>query len=243
MRPTLVIARRERAGYDSTPMGWIVAAATLLVDGLLFYALALGPAAGPRLSADVLARIFWTPSGLVPIAAVALSVRLLTEERQLDTLVLLSTAPVRDREIVLGKFLAAFAFLALLTLLTCYMPLLVLVNGKISVGQVLVGYLGLLLLGGAVLAIGLFASSLTRHTLLAVALGATITAGMFLLFPLGSVLDPPLGGVLRALSLHGARFFGFQTGSLRLSDVVYYGSVIFFFLLMSTKVLEAKRWE
>lgn len=243
MRSALVIARRELAGYVSTPMGWIVAAATLLVDGLLFYALALGPAAGPRLSAEVLSRFFWTTSGLVPIAAVALSVRLLTEERQLDTLVLLSTAPVRDREIVLGKFLAALVFLALLTLLTIYMPLLVLVNGKISFGQVLVGYLGLLLLGAAVLAIGLFASSLTRHTLLAVALGATITAGMFLLYPLGSVLDPPLGGVLRSLSLHGARFFGFQTGALHLRDVVYYLSVIFFFLLVSTKVLEAKRWE
>jgi ABC-2 type transport system permease protein len=243
MRSALVIARRELAGYVSTPMGWIVAATTLLLDGLLFYALALGPAAGPRLSAEVLSRFFWTTSGLVPIAAVTLSVRLLTEERQLDTLVLLSTAPVRDREIVLGKFLAALAFLALLTLLTIYMPLLVLVNGKISVGQVGVGYLGLLLLGGAVLAIGLFASSLTRHTLLAVALGAAITAAMFLLYPLGTVLDPPLGGVLRALSLHGDRFFGFQTGVVHLRDVVYYLSVIYFFLLVSTKVLEAKRWE
>jgi len=243
MRAALVIARRELAAYVSTPMGWIVAATILLLDGLLFYALALGPAAGPRLSAEVLSRFFWTTSGLVPIAAVTLSVRLLTEERQLDTLVLLSTAPVRDREIVLGKFLAALAFLALLTLLTVYMPLLVLVNGKISVGQVGVGYLGLLLLGGAVLAIGLFASCLTRHTLLAVALGAAITAGMFLLYPLGTVIDPPLGGVLRALSLHGEHFFGFQTGAMHLRDVVYYLSVIYFFLLVSTKVLEAKRWE
>lgn len=243
MRAALVIARRELVGYVSTPTGWIVAAVMLLVDGLLFYALALGPAAGPRLSAEVLSRFFWTTSGLVPIAAVALSVRLLTEERQLDTLVLLATAPVRDREIVLGKFLAALAFLALLTLLTIYMPLLVLVNGKISFGQVAVGYLGLLLLGGAVLAIGLFASCLTRHTLVAVVLGAAITAAFFLFYQLGSLLDPPLGGVLRSLSLHGQRFFGFQTGTLHLSDVVYYLAVTYFFLLVSTKVLEAKRWE
>jgi len=243
MRSALVIARRELVGYVSTPMGWIVAATMLLVDGLLFYALALGPAAGPRLSADVLGRFFWTTSGLVPIAAVALSVRLLTEERQLETLVLLGTAPVRDREIVLGKFLAALAFLTLLTLLTLYMPLLVLVNGKITFGQVAVGYLGLLLLGAAVLAIGIFASSLTRHTLLAVVTGAAITAALFLFYPLGNALDPPLNGVLRALSLHGERFFGFQTGALHLRDVVYYLSVIYFFLLVSTKVLEAKRWE
>lgn len=243
MRSALIIARRELAGYLSTPMGWIVAAATLLVDGLLFYALALGPAAGPRLSGEVLARFFWTTSGLIPIAAVALSVRLLTEERQLDTLVLLATAPVRDREIVLGKFLAALGFLAMLTLLTFYMPLLVMVNGKISLGQVAVGYLGLLLLGGATLAVGLFASTLTRSTLLAVALGAALTAALFLLYPLGSVLDPPLGGVFRALSIHGQHFFPFQVGALHLRDVVFYLSMTFFFLLVSTKVLEAKRWE
>ena len=243
MRSAFVIARRELAGYLTSAMGWIVAATMLLVDGLLFYAMALGPAAGPRLSAEVLARFFWTTSGLVPIAAVALSVRLLTEERQLETLVLLGTAPVRDREIVLGKFLAAMAFLTLLTVLTLYMPLLVMVHGKISFGQISVGYAGLLLLGAAVLAIGLFASSLTRHTLVAVVVGAAITGGMFLFYPLAAALDPPLSDVLASLSLHGQRFLGFQMGVLHLRDVFYYVAVTFFFLLVATKVLEAKRWE
>jgi ABC-2 type transport system permease protein len=243
MRSALVIARRELGAYFASPMGWIVAAVVLLVDGLLFYAEALGPAAGPRLSAEVLTRFFWTTSGLVAIAAVALSIRLLTEERQMDTLVLLGTAPVRDREIVLGKFLAALAFLAFLTLLTVYMPLLVLVNGKVSFGQVWVGYLGLLLLGAAVLAIGTFASALTRHTLVAAAVGAAVTGAMFLFYQLGFVVDPPLSSVLVSLSLHGRRFAGFQTGVLHLRDVVYYLSVTFFFLLATTKVMEAKRWE
>src|SRR5690554_6529003 len=161
VRATWTIFRRELAAYLASPLGWIVAATVLLLDGLLFYAQALGPAAGERLSAEVLSRFFWTTSGLVAIAAVALSVRLLVEERQLDTLVLLNTSPVRDREIVLGKFLSAFAFLGGITLLTLYMPLLVMVNGKISAGQIGVGYLGLFLIGGAVLAVGVFASSLT----------------------------------------------------------------------------------
>jgi ABC-2 type transport system permease protein len=243
MKPALVIARRELAGYLTSPMGWIVAAAMLLVDGLLFYAWGRGPAAGPRLSADVLTRFFWTTSGLVPIAAVALAVRLLTEERQLQTLVLLGTAPVRDREIVLGKYLGALAFLAVLTVLTLYMPLLIMVNGKISFGQICVGYLGLLLLGAAVLAIGIFASSLTRHTLVAVVVGAAITAAMFLFYPLGQMLTPPLSDVFVSLSLHGQRFFGFEMGVLHSRDVIYYLSVTFFFLLVATKVLEAKRWE
>lgn len=243
MRATWTVFRRELAAYLTSPLGWVVAAAVLLIGGLLFYAQALGPAAGERLSAEVLARFFWTMSGLVAIAAVALSVRLLVEERQLDTLVLLNTSPVRDREIVLGKFLSAFAFLGGVTLLTLYMPLLILVNGKISFGQVGVGYLGLFLIGGAVLAVGVFASSLTRHPLLAVAVGAALTGALFLFWPLAYVLEPPLSDVFAGLAIHGRHFAGFQAGVLHLRDVVYYAAVTFFFLLLATKIMEAKRWE
>jgi len=224
-------------------MGFVVAAVVLLIDGLLFYGQALGPAAGERLSAEVLARFFYNTSGLVAIAAVAVSIRLLAEERQLDTLTLLNTSPIRDREIVLGKFLSAFAFLSGITLLSFYMPLLILVNGKISFGQVWVGYVGLFLLGGAVLAIGVFASALTRHQLLAAALGSAFTGIMFLFWPLSMVIDPPLSRVMAALAIHGRHFSGFQIGVLQLRDVVYYLAVTYFFLLMATKTLEAKRWE
>lgn len=243
MRAIAIILRRELAAYLASPLGTIVAAITLLIDGLLFYAQALGPAAGERLSAEVLARFFYNTSGLVAIAAVALSIRLLSEERQAGTMVLLATSPVRDREIVLGKFLSAFAFLAGITLLTFYMPLLILVNGKISWGQVWVGYLGLLLLGAAVLAIGLFASSLTRHQLVAAAVGSALTGAMFLFWPLSFVLDAPLSRVFAALALHGRHFSGFQIGVLHLRDVVYYLAVTYFFLLLTTKTLEARRWE
>lgn len=243
MRAIGIIFRRELAAYLTSPLGTLVAAATLLVDGLLFYAQALGPAAGERLSAEVLARFFFNTSGLVAIAAVALSIRLITEERQLGTIVLLNTSPVRDRELVLAKFLSALAFLSAITLLSVYMPLLILVNGKISFGQVWVGYLGLLLLGAAVLAIGVFASALTRHALLAAVVGAALTGAMFLFWPLSVVMEPPLDAVFAALGLHGRHFPGFQIGVLHLRDVIYYLSVTYFFLLAATKTLEAKRWE
>jgi len=243
VRATWTLYRRELAAYLTSPMGWIVAAAVLLIDGLLFYAEALGPAAGPRLSADVLSRFFWNSSGLVAIAAVALSIRLIVEERQHETLVLLNTSPVRDREVVLGKFLSAFTFLAGITLLTLYMPLLIMVNGRISVGQVAVGYLGLLLLGAAVLSVGIFASALTRHQLVAAVLGSAMVGALFLFWPMSFVLDPPLSRLVAALSLHGRNWVGFQIGTLHLKDVFYYVSISTFFLLLSTKVLEAKRWE
>lgn len=243
MRATWIIFGRELAAYLTSPSGWIVAAAVLLINGLLFYAEALGPAAGARLSAEVLMRFFWTTSGLVAIAAVALSIRLLVEERQHDTLVLLNTSPVRDREIVAGKFLSALAFLVGILLLTIYMPLLIMVNGKVSLGQIAVGYLGLLLLGAAVLSVGLFASALTRHQLVAAVLGSAFVGALFLFAPMSVVLDPPLSRIFAALSLHGRNFAGFQVGTLHARDVYYYVSTCFFFLFLTTKVLEARRWE
>jgi ABC-2 type transport system permease protein len=150
---------------------------------------------------------------------------------------------VRDREIVLGKFLAALAFLAGMTLATFYMPLLVLVNGRVSWGQVAVGYLGTLLLGGAVLAIGLFASALTRQQLLSAVVGSALTGCMFLFWQVARVIDPPLSRVFAALAIHDTRFSGFQIGVLHLKDVVYYLSVTYFFLLLSTKTLQARRWQ
>lgn len=243
MRGLSVIFRRELLAYLHSALGWIVAAVTLLLDGVLFYAEALGPAAGQRLSADVLARFFFNASGLVAIAAVALSVRLLAEERQTRSIALLRTAPVSDAAIVFGKFLAAFVFLGAITLLTLYMPLLVMVNGKISAGQILVGYLGLLLIGSAVLAIGMLATALTRSYLLAAALGAATTGGMFLLWNLSRVVEPPLSGVLSGLALHAIHFSGFEIGVLHLRDVYYYLAVTYFFLLLATKIMEARRWE
>ena len=140
--------------------GYIIVAAVLVVDGILFNALALG---GPRSARrEVLAQFFYFSSGTTMIASVFLSMRLLAEEKQTGTLVLLTSSPVQDWEIVLGKFLSAWAFLAIMTLLTAFMPALIMVNGKISFGHVVAGYLGLLLLGGATLAIGTFGSALAR---------------------------------------------------------------------------------
>lgn len=243
MRATSVILRRELAAYLHSALGYVIAAITLLVGGLLFYTQALGPAAGERLSAEVLARFFFNMSGLVAIAGVALSVRLIAEDRQTRTLPVLRTAPVGDWQIVLGKFLAAFTFLAGITLLSLYMPLLILVNGKVTFGQIAIGYLGLMLIGGAVLAIGIFASSLTRSYLMAAVAGAAATAAMFLFWPLAQVVEPPLSTVFAGLALHATHFTGFQIGTLHLRNIVYYVAVTYFFLLMATKVMEAKRWE
>jgi ABC-2 type transport system permease protein len=243
MGAVAIIFRRELGAYLTSAMGYVVAAVTLLLAGLLFYGQALGPAAGARMSTDVLTRFFFTTSGLVSIAAVVLSTRLLAEERQLETLALLNTSPINDAQIVVGKYLSALAFLTFITALSLYMPLMILVNGKVSLGQVAVGYLGLVLLGSAVISIGVLASSLTRHSMFAAFLGAAFTGIMFLFWPLALVIPYPLSVVFQGIAIHGRHFTGFEVGVLQLKDIVYYLAVTYFFLLMSVKVMEAKRWE
>lgn len=242
MRTISIIFRRELASYVRSPLGYVVAALLLLVDGVLFQTYAL--TSTPRLSADVLQGFFMYTGVVVQAAGIALSIRLITEERQQHTIVLLNTSPVRDVEIILGKFLAALVFLTGMIALSIYMPLLIMVNGKIATSQLLAGYLGLLLLGAASLSIGIFASAVARQQLVAFALAAAINGIMVLLFPLAMKLDPPLKQVFEQLDLWYVHFQdGFMRGILNLMDIVYYVAVIYFFLLLATKTLEAKRWQ
>jgi gliding motility-associated transport system permease protein len=241
MSGALLIARRELRAYFRSPFGYIVMAAMLLIDGILFEGLALGGT--PKLSAEVLQSFFNYASGTTMIASILLSMRLLAEERQTGTFVLLNTAPVEDSAIVAGKFISAFAFVVLLTAMTVYLPLLILVNGKVSWGHIGVGYLGLLLLGAASVAIGLFGSALARSQILAGVIGAGVLGILILLWAVAAVTDPPLKDFLATLAIHNLHQYAFMRGLLRLEDVVYYVAVTYLFLLAATKTLEARRWR
>jgi ABC-2 type transport system permease protein len=242
MTATWLIARRELGGYLRTMSGYVIAAIVLFVDGILFNVRALG-AQQDRLSSEVLSEFFFNSSGLTMAAAVFLSMRLLAEERQSGSMVLLASSPVREREVILGKFLSAFVFLALMTLAGIFMPLLILVNGKLAFGHVAVGYLGLLLLGSAALAIGTLGSTLARSQLLAAILSGSLLLCMIVVWMLGTVTERPLNDVFFALALWGRHFPPFQAGMLNLRDVVYYLAVTYFALFASIRVLEARRWN
>jgi len=242
MRTALLIARRELGSYLRTMNGYIIAAAVLLADRILWNAFALG-AQQDKHSAEVLSDFFYFSSGTTMIAAVFLSMRLLAEERQTGTLVLLTSSPVRDREIILGKFFASLAFLAIITLATAFMPALIMINGKLSIGQVAAGYLGLLLLGSAALAIGTLGSALARSQVLAAILSGAMLVGLIVVWLLAAVSERPLNDVFLALALWGRHFPPFQAGVINLRDVAYYLLVTYFALFASTRVLEARRWQ
>jgi len=242
MKNAMLVARREIATYLRSPLGYIVVAVALLLEGILFYALG-GLGSGARLSAEVLANFFYFTSGPTMVLCILISMRLLAGEREHGTLVLLNTAPIRDVEIVVGKFASALVFVAVTTALTVYMPLLIFVNGKVSVGHIVVGYVGLLLLSSAALSIGLLGSALARTQVVAVIVAALLLALMILWWAVAKVTDPPLNDFIAGIALHHERFKSFMSGVLKLENVVFYLAVTYFFLLAATKTLEARRWR
>jgi ABC-2 type transport system permease protein len=240
MRPTFLIMRRELSAYLRSMSGYIIAAIVLLVDGLLFNALALS---GEKLSSQVLSEFFFNTSGVVMVASIFISMRLFAEERQTGTLVLLASSPVHDWQIVMGKFLSALVFLSLIVAATVFMPLLIFVNGKVSFGHMAAGYIGLLLLGSASLAIGTFGSSLARTQVLAAIFSGCMVVALVVAWMLAKVTEAPLNDMFTALSLHGRHFPPFQAGTIHLRDVGYYLMVTYFALFSATRVMEARRWR
>jgi ABC-2 type transport system permease protein len=235
-----LIVSRELGSYLRTPSAYFIAAAVLLVDGLLFNAFAVGER---RLSAEVL-QIFFYFAGIVTMGGgVLFSMRLLAEDRWTGTDVLLFTSPIREGEVVLGKYLAALIFLSALTIASLYVPALIFVNGKVSFGHIAAGYLGMILLGATTLAIGTFASSLTENPFFAVILSFVFVVLLELCWPVGQIADPPLQELLAYASLHTKHFHAAQRGLVQLSDVVFYLSLIYLSLLAATKVLQNRRFR
>jgi ABC-2 type transport system permease protein len=241
MNRIILIAIREFMAIVRSPLGFIVAALFLFLLGLDFHLRVLG--GSQKYSSDVLASFFYDLSGFVICLCVLTSMGLLARERESGTIVLLLTSPVKDSQIVLGKFLGALTFLVVLCLLTLYMPLLIMANGKVSVGHVVSGYTGVLLLGCAVLSIGTFASSLTRYQFVAVLVSLGIGIPLILLWLAGRFADPPLNEIFAYMALHSIHFSPFKNGKIELSNIVYYLSVSAFFLFAASRILESRRWR
>jgi ABC-2 type transport system permease protein len=243
MSNVLLVAGRELKAYVRSPLGYIAAAAALLIDGILFMTRALGDAGGKRLSAKVLEDFFFNASGVTMILGVVLSMRLLAQEHESGTLVLLRTSPVSDRSVIVGKFLAVLAVLMVITGLTLYMPALIFVNGKVSVGHILVGYLGLILLGAATMSVGIFSSAIAKNQVIAAILATAIMGALLLMWLLARISDAPVDDFINGLAIHHLRQRDFMTGVLHLDNVVYYLAMTYFFLFAATKTLEARRWQ
>jgi ABC-2 type transport system permease protein len=243
MSPVLLVARRELGAYFRTWLGYIIIAAAILIDGILFNAYGLSASNGEQLSAAVLHMFYFLTFGVAMFASVFIAMPLLAAERESGTLNLLYSSPISDGQIVVGKFLAALGFLAVLLACTLFMPLLIKVNGKVSLGHMAAGYLGLLLVGSAAIAVGTLGSALTRSQILSVIASAVMVATLVLSFWIGRATDRPLSQIFDNSSFYNVHFVGFQQGIIHLRDVVYYLAVTYVALFSATRVLEARRWR
>jgi ABC-2 type transport system permease protein len=180
MKKILTIARREMAGYFFSPLAYVVGALFLCVCGFKF---APPPAflSGsrewfilvPHQQASL--RSLFEMMGLaMVVAAPLLTMRLISEETNSGTIETLLTAPVTDTQVILGKFLGVLLFYLTMLGSTLVFLLLMLAFSVPDPGVIVLGYLGMILLGAAFLSVGLFASTLTRHQILAAAVAIAI---------------------------------------------------------------------
>jgi len=239
MNRVLLLAKRELGTYLNTTWGFAIMAFVLCIDGILFNSFALTSA--PRYSADVLKDFFYFSSGTTMIAGILLTMRLLAEERQSGTFALLQTAPITDGQIVMGKFIGAVAFLALITALSLYMPAIIQINGKVSWGQIGAGYLGLFMLGTTTIAMGTLSSAIARTQLFAALLGTAILVFFLLGWLLGKISSPPLDGIYSYVALFERHYQPFMRGRINTESVLYLTSLTSFFLVLATRILTARR--
>jgi ABC-2 type transport system permease protein len=237
----LLIARRDLLAYLNAFWGYAVSAAVLIIDGMLFNAFALGDKA--KYSSQVIENFFEFSFGSTIIAAILLTMRLVAEERQTGTIALVDSSPLRPWQVIGGKYLSAMAVLVGLIALTLYMPALVLVNGKVSVGHLVAGYLGLVLVASATAAIGTFASAISRSQLVAGFVSVSLVMVLLLAWLVARVSDPPLKDVFSYMSLFDRHFPGFMRGQINTEDVMYYLSITFVFLMMATRYMAVRRWR
>lgn len=239
MKQTLAIARKELAAYFGSPMALIFVGAFLAVTLFTFFWVDTFFARG---IADVRPMFRWMPVLLIFLVA-ALTMRQWSEEQRGGTLEVLLTLPVSKAQLVLGKFLAVMALVALALALTLFLPITAALLGPLDWGPVIGGYLAALLMASAYAAIGLFVSSRTDNQLVALILTVIIGGGFYLVGSSGVTDFAPgaLGDILRGLGA-GSRFESIERGVIDLRDLLYYLSITGIFLTLNVLSVDRKRW-
>ncbi|HEB84105.1 MAG TPA: ABC transporter [Bacteroidetes bacterium] len=229
------VYRKEIKSYFGSPMAYIVLAVFLLISGW-FFTLNLF-----KENLAHLRSIFDILPFLLVIFAPAISMRLVSEERKSGTMELLMTMPVRDFEVIFGKFLAAFVLFAVGLAFTLVYVVTLLMLGKPEIGPIVAGYIGLLLCGGAYLAIGVLGSALTENQIVAFILSFLISGILAVFVFSAMVIPPPLADLVQYLSTT-YHFQNIARGVIDSRDVIYYLSVIFLSLLYASRALAQRKF-
>lgn len=248
MRNTLTIARKEIKVFFVSPLFYVVSALFACVFGLIF---ALNLLSSLQAS---LAETFNITLFLLLLIAPLLSMRMIAQEKQQGTIEWLLTSPVRDVEVVMGKFLALLVMLLAMLGFTLGSVLILLWTavdrvqvgplkvGHIDLGTLLVGYLGFALIAAGYLAIGLLASSLTQNQILAAFISFVVLLFIFISGAVANIFTDPVSSFLTFLS-SGSHVQNFGRGAISLPDVVYGISLVGIPLYLAVVSLGARRWH
>ncbi|MFH1139918.1 MAG: ABC transporter permease subunit [Pseudomonadota bacterium] len=251
----LPIFKRELRVYFTSPIAYAVIFIFLVLAGYFFYTTsayysissfqaARNPYGGGGLNyVDMLLTPYFGNLSVVMLLMLPLlTMRLFSEEKKTGTYELLFSYPVRDLDVLMGKYLAALLVFAVMIGLTFLNLALLFSAGVSEVGVVLAGYLGLFLMGAAFISLGVFISSLTENQIVA----AVISFGALLLIWVAgwsaNSAGPPLGDVLQYISLV-THLVNFAKGLIDTADLAYYLIFTFFFLFLTLRSLESKRWR
>jgi len=236
MTAALAIWRREFRAYFNSPVAYFVIVVFLALVGALFFI--------PFFTQDrVSMRSFF---GLVPFLFVffapAITMRLVAEERRSGTIELLITLPVRDVDVIVGKFLAALSLLLVALILTLPYAVTISFFGPLDWGPVWGGYLGLVLLGSAYLSLGLMASSFTENQIVAFVVALFLSMFFLMVDNFVAYLPSAMVEWVEYLSF-GKHFDNAARGVIDTRDVVFYLSFIVLCLFLAFRSLESRRWR
>ncbi len=238
MGTTLAVARREFRSFFNSPVAYIVIGVFLLVAGWLYFSTVF--VAGQA----SLRAFFSTAPVLFVVFAPAVTMRLVAEERKSGTLELLLSMPVRDWEVVAGKFLAALGMVGVGLLWTLPYPLtvagLTAEGAHFDWGPVFMGYLGLLLLAASFLALGLWASALSKNQIVGFIIGLLLCFAFYFIDKFAVVLPESIGELLQFLSVD-YHFANIARGVLDTRDLLFYLSLTAVGLVMTTRTLGTVR--
>ena len=238
MRNILTIFQKEFKSYFNSPIAYIFIITFILFSSWLFFRtfFLIGQAH--------LRPLFSIFPWLFLILAPSITMRAWAEEKKMGTIEVLMTLPLKDYEVVVGKFLASFFFMITTVVLTFPLAITVYSLGNPDTGSIIGGYIGAILMGGAYLAIGLFCSSLTKNQIVAFIIS---TVSCFILLIIGEdivLMSAPdtVAPLFSYLGL-GTHFESISRGVIDSRDLIYYFSTIGFFLFLNTLALESRKWK
>jgi ABC-2 type transport system permease protein len=237
VRNTLAIAQRELKTYFVSPVAYVVTAFFLLIAGYLFAAILLQSNEATLRYLQSNLSVIWL------FVTPFLTMRLLAEEQRTGTIELLLTNPVREFEVVLGKYLGALTFLLFMLAFTLYYPaLLYFLNGTPDIGPMAAGYLGILLQAGAFLAVGLLASSFTDNQMISAILTFAFLLVLWLADAVANSIGSPAREIFRYLSIT-QHFQDFPRGVIDTTHIVFFLSVVVGALALTMLSLQSRRWR